>query len=55
MRSSPSAERSFSSNRCSFSRCERENEQQKMGKYLAAVRPEPVEGAGKYQLEAATT
>jgi hypothetical protein len=32
--------------RCSFSRCERENEQQKMGKYHAA--------AGKYQLEAAT-
>jgi hypothetical protein len=29
-----------------FSRCERENEQQKMGKYLAA--------AGNYQLEAAT-
>jgi hypothetical protein len=46
MRSSPSAERYSSSYRCSFSRCERENEQQKMGKYHAA--------AGKYQLEAAT-
>jgi hypothetical protein len=46
MRSSPSAGRYFPSYRCSFSRCERENEQQKMGMYLAA--------AGKYQLEAAT-
>jgi hypothetical protein len=46
MRSSPSAERYFSSYRCSLSRSQRENEQQKMGMYLAA--------AGKYQLEAAT-
>jgi hypothetical protein len=42
MRSSPSAEHSFSSYRCSFSSSQRENEKQKMVKYLAA--------AGKYQL-----
>jgi len=38
--------RYFSSYRCSFSRSQRENEQQKKGKYHAA--------AGKEQLEATT-